>query len=160
MIIKKEKTCCFTGHRDLTDSERISLAEKTREVIKQMIQEGVVNFISGGSLGFDTVAAIGFIAIKEEFPDIKLILCLPCKDQQKYWSDSDKAVYKSLIESADEVMYAMETYSRGCMQMRNRLMVDASAYCVYFLTKESGGTAYTVKYALNQGVKTVDILSI
>ena len=38
------------------------------------------------------------------------------------------------------------------MQERNRRLVDESSWCVSWLTRQAGGTAYTVSYARRQGL--------
>lgn len=43
------------------------------------------------------------------------------------------------------------------MFKRNRHLVDCSSVCVCYLTKPSGGTAYTVKYAASGGLTIVNI---
>ena len=40
----------------------------------------------------------------------------------------------------------------GCMHVRNRHLVDFSSYCICYQTKETGGTAYTVNYAKENGL--------
>ena len=71
-------------------------------------------------------------------------------EQTKRWTQSEKIKYEEIKRQADEIVYTSENYSRGCMFKRNRYMVDRSGVCVCYLTKESGGTAYTVKYAKSQ----------
>ena len=39
------------------------------------------------------------------------------------------------MRRANEVIYASEHYTRGCMQRRNRFMVDRSAVCVAYCTR-------------------------
>ena len=39
------------------------------------------------------------------------------------------------------------------MHKRNRMLVDMSSICICYLTKDTGGTAYTVKYAEKQKLK-------
>lgn len=43
------------------------------------------------------------------------------------------------------------------MHRRNRHLVDNSGVCVCYLTRNSGGTAYTVNYAKKQGVNVFNI---
>ena len=43
------------------------------------------------------------------------------------------------------------------MLKRDRYMVDNSDIVVAYLTKSSGGTYYTVKYANEKGVKVVNL---
>ena len=38
------------------------------------------------------------------------------------------------------------------MFKRNRHLIDNSSLCICYLTKNSGGTAFTVNYALKKGL--------
>ena len=67
--------------------------------------------------------------------------------------------YERIRELADEVTYINQEYVRGCMFKRNRSLVDNSSICVCRLTKSTGGTAYTVKYAIKQGLKIINLSS-
>ena len=48
-------------------------------------------------------------------------------------------------------------YTRGCMHERNRHLVDNSSVCVCYLNRESGGTAYTVRYARERGLEIINL---
>ena len=48
-------------------------------------------------------------------------------------------------------------YYNGCMQKRNRHLVDCSSACICFLTKHEGGTAYTVDYAKQKGLYLINV---
>lgn len=43
------------------------------------------------------------------------------------------------------------------MFRRNRYLVDNSSICIAYLTKNKGGTAYTVDYAKKLGVTVINI---
>ncbi len=148
----KEKTCCFTGHREIDIAYKEALKEKLTAAVREHIARGYRYFGAGGALGFDTLAATVVLELKKEFPEITLILVLPCPEQAKYWSDSDTRVYENILRQADKCVYTSERYSRGCMQKRNRHLVDHSSSCIAYLRRDTGGTAYTVKYARTQGV--------
>ena len=107
----KNQTCCFTGHREIPESE---------------------------------------------FSCIKLFLALPFKGQGNRWSLENKETYYAIFESADDIAYTSNTYYRGCMHARNRHLVDNSNYCICYLTKPTGGTAYTVNYAKKKGLEIVN----
>ena len=47
-----------------------------------------------------------------------------------------KAQHEHIKSSADEVI----CYHRGCMQRRNRYMVDHSSVCICYQTQDTGGT--------------------
>lgn len=148
----KEQTCCFTGHRTIPNWQRDSLSVGLRVTIRGLILKGYRYFGAGGALGFDTMAAQTVLSLKAEFPYIRLILVLPCKDQADRWCDADRAVYEDIKCQADKVVYISERYTRECMFQRNRHLVDYSSMCICYLTHNSGGTAYTVDYARRKGV--------
>lgn len=146
----KSKTVCFTGHRIIPENERETILKKLEDTLVDLAEMGYENFIAGGALGFDTLAEEKIIKLKNKYPKIRLVLALPCMEQTKRWTQSEKIKYEEIKRQADEIVYTSENYSRGCMFKRNRYMVDRSGVCVCYLTKESGGTAYTVKYAKSQ----------
>ena len=153
----KEKTVCFTGHRTIPMLKKWKIEKKLKETLEALIDNGYCYFGAGGALGFDTIAAQTVLGLKKKHPEIKLILVLPCKNQTRGWEEKDVSVYESIIEQSDKVVYTQEHYDRGCMFKRNRHLVDNSSVCVAYLTEEKGGTAYTVNYANQKGVKVINI---
>jgi len=154
----REKTCCFTGHRELpTGRERQNLAIRLEEAVMEQIEKGVKFFGAGGALGFDTLAAQTVLRLKEKYPDIKLILVLPCLTQTRGWPAGDVEEYERIKALADKVVYTSQEYTGDCMFRRNRHLVDNSRVCICYLTKESGGTAYTVDYAEKQGLEIINL---
>ena len=109
--------------------------------------------MTGGAHGFDTAAALTILKIKDIFPQIKLILVLPCKNQARGWNKTDAETYNTVLSQADEILYTSERYYAGCMQKRNRCLVENSGYCICYLKKNSGGTKYTADYADKKGLK-------
>jgi len=65
--------------------------------------------------------------------------------------------YEKIKAQADKVVYTSDQYFRGCMQKRNRHLVDNSSLCISYLTGDSGGTAYTVDYAKANGLKVINL---
>ena len=61
----KEKTCCFTGHRNLPLNKIEQITRNLDLAIENLINEGVSDFISGGAVGFDLIAASLIVAKKE-----------------------------------------------------------------------------------------------
>ena len=153
----KEKTVCFTGHRTIPLLKKWKIEKKLKEALETLIEEGYCYFGAGGALGFDTIAAQMVLNLKKKYPEIKLILVLPCKNQTRGWDEKDISVYESIMGQADKVVYTQEHYDRGCMFKRNRHLVDNSSVCVAYLTEEKGGTAYTVNYANQKGIKVINI---
>ena len=143
------KGCAFTGHR--SSFEGID-AEKLKERIASLAEEGFDTFYCGMALGFDMLCAAAVLELKEEFP-VRLIACVPCADQSKRYSPAQKRRYEALLAAADERVVLHEKYVDGCMFERNRYMVDRSEAVVAFLRRQRGGTFYTVQYARRRGKK-------
>lgn len=156
----RELTCCFTGHRNIPRDELPQIKTKLKKAIIELINNGVIYYGAGGALGFDTIAAQTILELKTDYPQIKLILVLPCKNQTEKWKEEDIKIYESIKKQADKVVFTSEKYYNGCMQKRNRHLIDNSAYCITYLTKNTGGTAFTIDYAKKKQVKTINIAAL
>lgn len=152
------KICCFTGHRIIPSADADAIKSRLRELLIELIEErGFTDFRAGGAIGFDSIAASEIIDLKAIYPQIKLHLVLPCKNQSKRFNKSDKKMYDYSLNCADSIVYMQERYSAGVMHIRNRALVDGSDLCIAYLTEHSGGTFYTVGYAEGVGVKVINI---
>lgn len=153
----KEKTCCFTGHRNIPSGQYQKIFAKTEEMIESLIIKGYLYFGAGGALGFDTIAAFAVLKLKKRYPDIRLIFVLPCLSQTRGWTQEDIEIYEDIKQKADKVVYTSQEYIRGCMHKRNRHLVDNSSICIAYLTENKGGSFYTVNYARSKGIKVINI---
>lgn len=153
----REKTCCFTGHRSILSANREEIIRQLEKIITELIHAGIDRFLAGGARGFDTLAAQAVLLLRKMYPNIKLILALPCLSQTKGWCEKDIAVYETIKSQADEIVYTSQDYTRGCMHKRNRYMVDNSSICICCWIRDKGGTAYTVHYAEKKGLKIINI---
>ena len=153
----REHTCCFTGHREMTHEQRKIVAERLYRTVEGLICSGMRYFGTGGALGFDTMAAECVLTLRERYPYIKLILVLPCVSQTKGWLEEDVRTYEEIKCRADKTVYTSQEYTRDCMFKRNRHLVDHSSICVAYLKERKGGTAYTVKYAMQKGLQVINL---
>ncbi len=157
MTLDRSVTACFTGHRDIDDYDEDALRELICKTILIYIKRGYKNFICGGAVGFDSLASECVVLLRKDY-DIKLILALPCRDQTSKWNSTEELVfYKKMLGAADDVVYTSVMYSKGCMHLRNRYMVDNSSVCIAYKTSEKGGTAYTCRYAEKSGAEVVNL---
>lgn len=157
MEFEKSKSCCFTGHREIASGTENYLFGRIKDGILYLYEHGIKFFLTGGAIGFDTLAAQAVLDYKKRYEDIRLIVVTPCQDQAKKWRREDVEMYEYIKKCADDVICLSEHYYGGCMQKRNRYLVDHSCVCICYLTKEDGGTAYTVKYAKSRGLKTFNL---
>lgn len=66
-------------------------------------------------------------------------------------------MYEYIKAQCDKYVYTSEKYYDGCMQKRNRHLVDNSSHCICYLTHKRGGTYYTYNYAKRKMLKTINI---
>lgn len=153
----RDKTCCFTGHRDIPQAQIHVLTKKVTATIQMLAAQGIIYYGAGGALGFDTISATAVLKLQHTISQIKLILVLPCLSQAQRWSKRDQEVYESIKAQANKVVYTSQDYTRDCMFRRNRHLVDHSGTCICYLSKPQGGTAYTVDYAKKKGLKIINL---
>lgn len=153
----QEKCVCFTGHRHIPAENRKEILKTLAHTVGELYLKGYRTFCAGGALGFDTLAAAVVLLLRKKRPDTRLHLILPCPDQTKGWPQKDVEMYEAIKKEADEITVVSPRYERGCMHERNRRLVDNSAVCVAYMTRQSGGTAYTVAYAEKQGLEIINI---
>ncbi len=153
----KENTCCFTGHRELHTSEE-SLRALVYHHVCVLYDRGIRNYCCGGALGFDTLAAQVVLEFRKEKPDARLVLILPCHTQTRFWDPKNIEVYEEIKSLADEVIYTNVRYTKECMYIRNRRLVDESSVCISHLVERTGGTAYTVNYAKRNGIEVINLI--
>lgn len=156
-MLKKFKTVCFTGHRNIPPDERKLIVKKLEQTIKKLIEMGYVYFGTGGALGFDTIAAQTVLKLKMKYPHIRLILVLPCETQADKWSDEDKTIYYDIKSKADKSICISQNYTNECLFKRNRHLVDNSNLCLCYYKHNKGGTAYTVHYAISKQKLVINI---
>lgn len=140
---QSNKSCAFTGHRIIQkDFSKIKLK---KEILK-LIKTGINVFYCGMALGFDLIACETVLNLKKKYKDIKIIACIPCSNQDQYFSQEDKLRYANLLEKVDEKVILANAYYNGCMQKRNIYMCDRADVLLCYLRQEKGGTAQTVNY--------------
>ena len=152
----REHTVCFTGHRRL-DKQDENLIRQLGPLLELLYQQGYRDFLCGGALGFDILAAEYVVRLRDKHPDVRLIFCLPCADQSSRWKRADCSHYERLLYLSDETRVLAAQYYEGCMQVRNSYMVDRSYLCIAYMTRLQGGTLSTVRYALTQDVPVINI---
>lgn len=152
-------SCCFTGHRNLTRDEMVRAAGEIGKLLPRLIDRGITDFYAGGALGFDYAASVTVINSKKLYPELTLNLALPCRRHTKNWSEADRLMFGRMAARADSVVYVSDGYAPGCMQKRNRYMADRSSVCVCWLSSETGGTYYTVRYAGRMGLEIINLYS-
>ena len=150
-------TVCFTGHRDIPRDHAFALPGLLENELIALIERGATVFRAGGAVGFDTLAALKVLEMKEAHPFIRLELILPCRNQTERWPEAEVRTYRYILERADAYEFLHERYVSGCMLQRNRRLVQGSDVCLAYCYQNRGGTLYTVSHAMKEGLEVVNL---
>ncbi len=153
----ERQTACFSGHRILEPQLLPALRALLDKTLEELWQQGYRRFICGCALGFDLLAGEAVVRFKETHAGTKLILAIPCASQTAKWPPYECQRYAQLLCLADETTVLSRKYYAGCMQVRNCYMVNQSSACVCYLRQLRGGTLFTVNYALDQGLRVINL---
>ncbi len=154
----RERTCCFTGHRDISADRLQMVVTGTEAKVRELISQGYRYFGIGGAMGYDTIVAEMLFRLRErEYPEIKIILVYPFDGFISRWSDSQQATYARLLPMYDKRVCVCKSASREAYLARDRHLVDYSSACIAYCTRQTGGTAYTIRYAAARGVPVFSV---
>lgn len=151
------KTVCFTGHRDIPRAHAFSLPRVLERELITLIERGATVFRAGGAVGFDMVAALKVLELREIYPQIELELILPCRNQTERWPEAEIRTYEYILDKADRHEFLFDHYMNGCMLERNRRLVKGSDVCVAYCYQNRGGTLYTMTHALKEGLEVINL---
>ena len=162
-MIKRENTCCFSGHRPTKlpwlqngdSDECIALKAEMASRLNGFYLSGYRTFMCGMAIGCDMYFAEAVIKLREKHNDVRLIAVIPCSDQDSHWTRPQRARYRRLLDQCDDIRVMQETYSVGCMMKRNTYMVDRSSLLYACYSGKPGGTMKTILYATRQELTVV-----
>lgn len=121
-----------------------------------------VTVISGVALGVDQLAALAVLEARDAGLPCRLLCAVPFPGQDRLWGEFDRRVYRSILERADEVRVLHPGEPRTPEEAR-RLLLARNAWTVeqadlllaVWDGRPEGGTAWTVRKALELGRKVV-----
>ncbi len=151
------KVCCFTGHRDIPEVERKRIQEMARMEIMRLIEAGVTEFRVGGAVGFDMLMAELLLQIRKKGAPIRIVSMIPYPEWRERWSFGDKARQDRILRESDEVVYVRRQNCRGVFMIRNQALANGVQYCIAYCDRDSGGTAFTVRYARQHGAEAINL---
>lgn len=149
--------CCVTGHRPdgfpfkrgfCGDIEFDIYINDLYNITEKFIYEGYDHFITGMADGADLDFAQSILYHKDSYEYIKLEAALPypVTKTKKITEYIEQRNY--VLEKCNITTVVSPYYFKGCMQKRNRYMVDKSDLVLAIWSgKQSGGTWDTIKYA-------------
>lgn len=159
----RQMTVCFSGYRpeklpwgnNENDPRCTALKARLYRAADAACADGYRHFICGMARGVDTYCAEVVLALRQTCPDITLEAAVPCPGQSDGWTVEEQERWQSLLARCDYETVVQEKYTPGCMQRRNRYMVDHASRLIAVFDGQEGGTRRTVEYAMRQGVEVV-----
>jgi uncharacterized phage-like protein YoqJ len=162
-MTQEEQTCCLTGHRIIPPGEELKIMVRAKNILLRLIREKNVRYFGvGGAVGFDMLAAEYLLHLKaHKEHQLKVISVLPYPDwrETEDWTDELRKREEDILLACDKVVYVRPQYEKSVFLLRDRKLVEGSAYCVSYCNRPRTGTAYTVRYALDRGVKVFNASS-
>ena len=160
---QEEQTCCITGHRIIPPGEESKIMVRTRNILLRLIREKNVRYFGvGGAVGFDMLATeylLHLKAHKEHQLKIISVLPYPAWRETEDWTDDLRRREDRILRACDKVVYVRQEYEKSVFLLRDRKLVDGSAWCVSYCNRPRTGTAYTVRYAMDHGVRVYNASS-
>ena len=80
---------------------------------------------------------------------------IPCPSQPEGWPAAERERWQSLVARCDYETVVQAHYDAGCMQRRNRYMVDHAALLIAVHDGQPGGTRRTIEYAMRRRLDVV-----
>lgn len=160
MGIEPAQTCCFTGHRpeklpwgmDERDPRCVLLKQSITREIEGLYRRGFRHFISGMAMGSDLYFAEAALELREKYPGLSVEGAVPCPTQTDRWPEPQRRRWRDILDRCDLETVVQQHYDRFCMHRRNRYMVERSAAILAVFDGTSGGTQYTLNYAMDRGL--------
>ena len=161
----RQESCCFTGHRpgklpwryNEFDPRCLKLKRRIADAVELAYEQGFRHFLCGMAMGCDLYFCEAVLALRERHPDATVEAAIPCPTQADAWPPAQRERYDRLVAACDFETMVSGQYTSTCMLRRDRYLVDHASLLIAAFDGTSGGTRYTVEYALNQGLAIVDL---
>lgn len=158
MDIRRETTCCFTGHRpdklpwglDESDPRCAAMKRSLTRELESLYRRGFRHFISGMAMGCDLYFAEAALALREKYPGLSVEGAIPCPTQADRWPGDQRRRWADILARCDLETVVQQQHDRFCMFRRDRYMADRSAAVLAVFDGTPGGTQYTLNYAMEK----------
>lgn len=166
----KLHTCCFFGHRKITETDELK-SKLYNEIELLITNRRVHTFLFGSKSQFDDLCYKIVTKLKEKYPHIKRIYV---RAEFPYIDDSYK---EYLLESYEDTYYPSKMIDAGkaAYVERNYEMINNSRYCICYYDENyypprrkngkrnlndyqpKSGTALAYAYALRKNIAIINV---
>lgn len=146
-----EKTCCFIGHKNLTQEQAIEALHLLIKRVNELTIEGYTHFISSFANDTDVLLAQIIGSFRYKNKDLILEAVIPIENKL---NSLDKIKYALMLYN--KVTVIQEQCDSECLQKRNKYMIDNSDVVVALWDEKTSKEAYNaVNYARSQGKEII-----
>ncbi len=148
-------TVAFFGHRFIDCPFRVE--ELLEEQIRKLIDEKeYVDFLVGRNGDFDQYVSSSVTRVRKKYKDYNsaLVLVLPYPTAEYL---NNKASFHNYYTDVEISYAASKAYPKAAIQIRNREMIDRADLVICYVEQKQGGAWQTMKYALEQGKKVINL---
>ena len=127
MCESKSYTCCFLGHRKISENEW--LRSKLYSIIENLImRENIRVFLFGSNSQFEDLCRRIVSQLKEKYPNVKRVYV------RAEYPHIDSKYTEYLLQRYEETYYpeGMISAGKAVYVERNRIMIDKSRFCVMY----------------------------
>ena len=165
MMKARQESCCFSGHRpeklpwreDESDPRCLELKTRIAAALDRAYDKGYRNFLCGMARGCDWYFCEQVIQLRKRRAGVYLEAAIPYPEHGNGWSEENRRRYQTLLAACDEQFMVSTHYHRGCLQKRDRYIVDHASLLIAAFNGQPGGTQYTMRYAIRQGIEVDDL---
>ena len=148
-------TISFFGHRQIDSF--FEAEEAVTKVLDEVTSRyDYIECLVGRDGDFDQIVASSVLRLKKvkDSGNISLTWVMPYLKSDYTKNQENYDNYYDSVEVCEE---SASAHPKAAIQIRNRAMVDRSDYCVFYVNKKSGGAYMTMRYAINQGKKIINL---
>ena len=151
----KDYTVCFFGHRRIENFNQADA--RTEKLIPSLIQtKDTIEFLVGREGEYDQIVSSAVRRVRKLYSEGQcwLTWVLP---YPKAELENNKTYFQTYYDSIEICDASTLLHPKAAIQARNRNLVDRSDLCVFFVERQSGGAWTTMRYALRQRKKVVNL---
>ncbi|MCL2561201.1 MAG: DUF1273 domain-containing protein [Rikenellaceae bacterium] len=163
---EKSRTAAFSGHRTFKMGRTLfgaagacdgDMAVRLCETLTALAEEGYTDFLCGMAEGFDLLAAEAVVAVRRDYPAVRLTAVVPFPEQARAFGVQTRERYEDLLAAADSVEVISPRYTADCFHRRNDWLVAHASVLICYYNGSRGGTQYTVRRALAGGLRIINL---
>ena len=144
-------TVCFFGHRHIEDFRPAEA--RTEALIRRLIAENrYVEFLVGREGDYDQIVSSAIRRAKRKlYAENSAHVCVLPYPKQNI------ADFASCYDEMEICETSAAAHPKAAIRVRNHWMVDRSALCVFYVARQTGGAWETMRYAMRQGKRVINL---